>query len=197
MSSQTDPAVPLAVTVPLQDSPLEPPSRDRIRKLRRHLVEAMRDLREAKQPELLIQRPDAEPDGFAAEVVRTGCATCRGFCCKGGGDHAYVDERTMARVRRDLSELDARAVIRRYVEAVAPLSYRGSCLFHGERGCNLPRSLRADLCNSYYCKGLQDFLLRDPRPTTVLIVATRNGKERRSAALPQVAAVEEMPSHAS
>jgi hypothetical protein len=169
------------VTVPLQDSPLEPPQRDRIRKLRRHLVEAMRDLREANRPERLIQRPAPEPTGFAAEVVRTGCATCRGFCCKGGGEHAYIDERTMARVRRDRPDLDARAVIRCYVDAVAPLSYRGSCLFHGRHGCTLPRALRAELCNSYYCGGLQDFLRRDPQPAEVVIVAAWNGKERTSA----------------
>src|SRR3954447_18700631 len=142
---------PVTVTVPLQNSDLVPPAPERVRKLRRHLIEAMRDLREAKRPDRLIQPLTEEPTGFARDVVREGCAQCEGFCCKGGGEQAYIDERTMARVRRDHPDLDARAIIRCYVEAVAALAYRDSCLFHGRHGCTLPRSLRAELCNSYYC----------------------------------------------
>jgi hypothetical protein len=178
-SSMPEPP-PVTVTVPLQDSDLAPSAPDRVRRLRRHLVEAMRDLREAKRPDRLIQPATEEPTGFARNVVREGCAQCRGFCCKGGGEHAYIDERTMARVRRDRPDLDARAIIRCYVEALAPLAYRDSCLFHSRDGCTLPRSLRAELCNSYYCNGLRDFLKHDPPPERVVIVATRGGVERRA-----------------
>jgi hypothetical protein len=143
----------------------------------------MRALREAKRPDRLIQPATSEPTGFAARVVRAGCATCQGFCCKGGGEHAYIDERTMARVRRDRPELDARAVIRCYVAAVAPRAYQGSCLFHGRTGCTLPRGLRAELCNSYYCSGLRDFLRRTGDFADAVIVAVRDGRERRSPVL--------------
>jgi hypothetical protein len=182
MSSRTEAvaAPPLTVRVPFQDSPLEPPSRDRVRKLRRHLVESMRDLREAKRPDRLIQQATPEPTGFLAEVARVGCATCQGFCCKGGGEHAYIDERTMARVRRDRPDLDARGVIRLYLDALAPQAYRGSCLFHGSGGCTLPRPLRAELCNSYYCNGLRDLLRGVDAPAAVEVVAARDGHERRS-----------------
>jgi hypothetical protein len=185
MSSRTEAAVKPQVTVavPFQDSPLESPSRARVHKLRHHLVDSMRDLREARRPDRLIQPTAPEPSGFAAEVARTGCATCQGFCCKGGGEHAYIDERTMARVRRDHPELDARGIIRLYTDALAPLAYRGSCLFHGPAGCTLPRPLRAELCNSYYCNGLRDFLRRGDEPATAVVVAARDGRERRSAVL--------------
>ena len=178
MSLRTDPVV--TVSVPFQDSPLEPPPPERVRRLRRHLVSSLRDLREARRPDRLIQPATAEPAGFAADVVRTGCATCQGFCCKGGGEHAYIDERTMARVRRDHPDLDARQVIRLYIEALAPLAYRGSCLFHGARGCTLPRPLRAELCNSYYCNGLRDYLRRGDEPDRVTIMAERNGQGRQA-----------------
>ena len=180
MSSRTEAVAepPVTVRVPFQDSPLEPPPQDRVRKLRRHLVESMRDLREVKRPERLIQSATPEPSGFAAEVARAGCATCQGFCCRGGGEHAYIDERTMARVRRDRPDLDARGVIRLYRDALAPLAYRGSCLFHGPGGCTLPRPLRAELCNSYYCNGLRDFLRRGDEPRHVMVVAARGGEER-------------------
>jgi hypothetical protein len=178
-------AEPMVVRVPFQDTPLVPPDPERVRKLRLHLVEAMRDLRTAKRPDRLIQPATSEPTGFAAAVVRTGCATCQGHCCRGGGEHAYLDERTLARVRTARPELEARAVIGLYVAALAPRAYAGSCLFHGESGCTLPRLLRAELCNSYYCNGLRDVLRLPVLPDAVVIQAERGGQRRRSAVLRQ------------
>ena len=97
-----------------------------------------------------------------AAVLRAGCAACQGQCCLGGGEHAWLDERTMARVRRERPELNSRALIAAYIRQVASLSYAGSCLFHGVGGCTLEPELRAELCSSYYCNGLQSFL---DRPT--------------------------------
>lgn len=170
------------VAVPAQDSPLVAPTPDRVRALKRHLVESLRDLREAKHPERLIQKRTAQPEGFAAEIVRAGCTACRGHCCKGGGEHAYLDERTMARVRRDNPDLDAAAVIALYVGSVATEGNAGSCLFHGAAGCTLAKPLRAELCNTYYCNGLWDFLKMRPLPTDVEIVAKRGAIERRAVA---------------
>jgi hypothetical protein len=171
------------VTVPLQNETLEPPPAARVRALKRHLVESLRDPWIARRPDRLIQKATPEPGGFEAEVLGTGCATCQGYCCTGGGDHAYIDSRTMARVRRDNPGLSERAIVRLYLARLAPLSYRGSCLFHGPTGCTLGRALRAELCNSYYCNGLKAFMKHEQPPDRVQIVATRNGMERRSAVL--------------
>ena len=174
---------PVLVTVPLLSETLEPPPPGRVRALKRHLVQSLRDLRIAKRPDRLIQRTVPEPVGFAAAVLRAGCATCQGHCCKGGGDHAYIDERTMARVRRDNPDLNARAIIGLFLARLAPFAYKGSCLFHGEEGCTLGRGLRAELCNAYYCNGLQDFLKRTDVPDSIQIVAARNGIEHRSSVI--------------
>ncbi len=174
---------PSQVTVPYQDTALEPVAPARVRALRRHLVDSLRDLRSAKHPERLIQKPTPVLEGFTATVAAEGCARCRGFCCQKGGEHAYIDDRTMARVRRDHPELDARAVIRLYVDAVAPVGFAGSCVFHGPNGCTLARALRAELCNSYYCTGLWDFLNKKEKPDAVVVVAARNGKGSRSGVL--------------
>ena len=32
---------------------------------------------------------------------------------------------------------------------------RRSCVYHGADGCALPRALRSDTCNRYFCEGLQ------------------------------------------
>ncbi len=151
------------ITVPHQNRPLEPPSPERVRRLRRHLVESLRDLRAAKRPDRLVQPRTPQPDGDVAAVLRAGCAACQGHCCLSGGEHAWLDERTMARVRRERPELNARKLIAAYIRQVADLSYAGSCLFHGAAGCTLNPELRAELCSSYYCNGLQSFLNRPPR----------------------------------
>jgi hypothetical protein len=173
----------IVVTVPLFDATLEPPPPARVRAFKKHLARSLRDLRSAKRPDRLVQKAAPEPAGLTAAVLSTGCATCRGHCCKGGGDHAYIDERTMARVRRDRPDLDARGVIGLYLARLPPLAYNGSCLFHGPNGCGLERALRAELCNAYYCDGLKEFLRLSDAPDQVRIVATRNGVERRSAAM--------------
>ncbi len=160
------------VIVPHQDRALEPPSRDRVHRLRRHLVESLRDLRTAKRPDRLIQPPPPEHPAEITAVLQAGCAACQGHCCLGGGEHAYLDERTMARVRRDQPDLNARAVIAAYVRHIAKLSYQGSCLFHGAAGCTLDPSLRSTLCSTYYCDGLKDFLRQPADPARVTIRAT-------------------------
>ena len=58
------------VTVPRLNDVLEPPSPGRVRALKRHLVQSLRDLRVAKRPERLIQPPTPEPTGFTATVAR-------------------------------------------------------------------------------------------------------------------------------
>ena len=174
---------PAIVPVPLLNETQEPPPPARIRAQKRHLIRSLRDLRAARRPDKLIQKPSPVPEGFVATVLLEGCIQCQGHCCKGGGEHAYIDSRTMARVRRDNPGLDARAIIQLFMTRIAPVSYRLSCLFHGPAGCVLGRQLRAELCNAYYCNGLRDFLKADPVPDRVQVVAARDGLERRSAVL--------------
>jgi hypothetical protein len=170
-------SAPIEITVPYQDRSVERPPAERVRRLRRHLVDSLRDLRAAKRPDRLIKPNPPAPPEDAVAVLRAGCVACRGHCCLGGGDHAWLDERTMARVRRDRPQLDARGIIAAYLGQIAERSYAGSCLFHGAAGCTLEAGLRADLCLSYYCNGLQAFLRhragagQDVSPVVVRAVA--------------------------
>ena len=174
---------PVIVPVPLLRERLELPSPKRVRELKKHLIRSLRALRVAKRPERLIQPRDPAPTGFTGQVLRAGCATCKGHCCKGGGEHAYLDERTMARVRHENPDHDARGIIGLYLARLPPVSYQNSCLYHGPGGCTLGRGLRAELCNVYYCNGLRDFQKLDPVPARVRVVAARDGEQRRSAIL--------------
>jgi hypothetical protein len=167
----------LSVMVPRSDKALVPTSAARVRRLRKHLVEMLREaeaLKKASSP------CPAGPTGFAARVARAACSLCRGWCCQKGGDDAFVDDQTMARVRRDRPQLDAQALLRIYVARVPVLAYQDSCIFHGKRGCTLDRSLRADICNGYFCRSLGAYVKSGETRAPTTVIAGEGEKIRRS-----------------
>jgi hypothetical protein len=172
-----------AVTVPLNRKALAPVSPERVRRLRKHLVESLRGERVLKYKDRSASPVRPEPEGFAGVVARTACALCKGWCCKGGEEHAYLDERAMARVRRARPELDARAVLRLYSERVPQAAYRDSCIFHAPEGCTLDRTLRSDVCNSYFCSGLGHFVTGGDGAVSVVVIAGEGEATRTSPVL--------------
>jgi hypothetical protein len=160
----------LPVMVPRNDKRLVPVSPERVQSLRQHLIEALSDLRKARRIERLASPTVPEPTGFPAIVARAACSLCRGSCCKYGGDHAFIGDRTLARVRLANPKMTEQAMLNLYLERVPAAAYRDSCIFHGEHGCTLDRSMRADVCNTYFCGGLASYLKSrsDPGPTVVL-----------------------------
>lgn len=177
-TSQTDTQPTVGIEVPGQREALAPPPAERVRALKRHLIASFRDLVAARRKDRLIQKRAAAPDGPHGSAVAGACAHCAGSCCMAGGTHAFIDERTLARVCAERPALGARAVLSAYVGAVAPRSYLGSCLFHGETGCTLERGLRAELCNAYYCNGLKDVLRISLKVGDSVVVRTHAGEER-------------------
>jgi len=170
----------LPVMVLRNDKPTVPISAERVRRLRKHLVVTLRALRKLKSSEHFVSPLQAEPEGFAGRVARTACSLCKGWCCKNGDDHAFLDETTLARVRSARPALDVGAVLRLYVERVPEVGYENSCIFHGKQGCTLDRSLRSDVCNSYFCGGLHDYMAGGDAATPTRIIAGVGDKMRTS-----------------
>jgi hypothetical protein len=169
----------LPVIVPRSDKVLVATSAARVRRLREHLRAALHTM---KDPKCSTSPLRPEPEGFAARVARTACSLCRGWCCRNGGDDGFLDDRTMARVRIARPDMDARAVLRLYIDRVPEAVYKDSCIFHGKRGCTLDRSLRADVCNSYFCGGLGTYMrMRTAVPQR--IIAGESDKMRTSPVL--------------
>jgi hypothetical protein len=56
-------------------------------------------------------------------------------------------------------------------------------VFHGEAGCTLDRSLRSDVCNSYFCTGLGKFVKGEAAPAAAVVIATQDGETRMSPVL--------------
>ena len=171
------------VMVPRNDRALVPTSPERVRRLRMHLVATLRASRTTTDHERSAVALWPGPEGFAARVVQTACSLCKGWCCKGGGDHAYLDGLTMARVRRARQEMNAYEVSRLYVERVPAIGYEGSCVFHGKQGCTLDRSLRSDVCNAYFCEGLDTYVTGGDVRAPVIIIAGEGDKMRTSPTL--------------
>ena len=171
------------VMVPRNDKPLVAVSPQRARRLREHLIKELQDLRKAKHLERFASPVRPEPAGFAARVVQTACSLCKGWCCRNGGDDGFLDDRTLARVRLSNPGMTENALLRLYVDRVPAVAYPDSCIFHGSRGCTLDRSMRADVCNSYFCGGVSTYLKSEDLESPTMIIAGEGDKMRTSQVL--------------
>ena len=83
------------------------------------------------------------------------CTTCRGTCCKSGEDHAYLTRAVLARVKREQRMASQASLLEAYLARVPKLARQGSCIFHGDQGCALPRPMRSETCNQFICYPLR------------------------------------------
>jgi hypothetical protein len=152
------------VIVPRNDGSLVPTAPERVHRLREHLERLFNSMRQ-NEPASIV-RP--APEGFAARVAGAACTLCRGWCCRNGKDDAFLDEATIARV--PAGQVSTAEAIEMYVERVPDAGYQDSCIFHGAKGCTLDRSMRSDVCNSYFCYGLHSFIasVEEAGPTVVI-----------------------------
>jgi hypothetical protein len=170
------------VMVPRSDKTLAAIPPKRVRQLREHLIKALRELRTAKPLERFASRLRPEPADFPARVATTACSLCKGWCCRNGGDDAFLDDRTLARVRIANPSMTEADLLHLYLDRLPPVAYRDSCIFHGARGCTLDRSLRSDVCNSYFCGGLGDYM-KTGATVPVKVIAGEGNQMRTSPVL--------------
>jgi hypothetical protein len=152
------------VIVPRNDRRLIPTPPERVKNLRQRLAALLTQMR-ANEPASSVQ-PGL--DGFATRVATAACTLCKGWCCKNGDDDGFLDEATLARAWPDMT---ADAIIHMYVERVPDIGYEGSCIFHGEKGCTLPRHFRSNVCNVYFCGGLHAFIQSDEKAGPTIVIA--------------------------
>lgn len=125
--------------------------------------------------------PDPTPEAQA--VMRMACSCCKGLCCEGGADHAYLKVETIRRCMAEHPEQRPRDVLAAYLDRVGHRTYEGSCIFHQSNGCALTRDMRADLCNRHYCKALQELQQNLPTeaPIRAFFVSAHYGAIRAAA----------------
>jgi hypothetical protein len=110
-------------------------------------------------PTAPVRRPD---DGrseaeFEAErkLLGAGCAACRGQCCHLGGNHAFNEVNTMMLYLQRFPTHDDETIVSRYLSYLAPRTLSRGCVYQEEGGCSLPRDLRSDVCNRFYCTSIR------------------------------------------
>ena len=103
------------------------------------------------------------------------CTCCRGACCSGGGDHAYLRVETMVAHRRAEPDLEPADLIARYLDRIPTRTIPGGCVNQTTTGCSLPRAWRSETCNSFYCGPLRDYLEDADETAPVLAIQRDHG----------------------
>lgn len=128
----------------------------RKRAFRDHLNQAIAAAAAAPQAaDALPIQPDAPHE--AAQLLGGACALCKGACCLGGGNHAYLRESTLVRVMRAQPALRPRHILDLYLAQLGNKTYENACIYQGETGCVLPLELRSNVCSDYFCPPLRQF----------------------------------------
>ncbi|MCK7595945.1 hypothetical protein M0G74_01525 [Microbulbifer sp. CAU 1566] len=98
-------------------------------------------LREAQQREA----PELEAIGDHL------CSLCKGACCSSGQDHAYLSPLSIRRAMDANPDLDGQGIVSLYLACLPEESIENACINQTSTGCSLPKALRSDICNAYFC----------------------------------------------
>ena len=130
-----------------------PPDASDIDDLRAHLVALEADDRPPPPPD----DDDAVHGAAATAMAANLCALCRGRCCRlGRQGRAFLAPRQLRAWLAERPGATWTDAVDHYIALVPPVHLQHSCLFHGERGCVLPRERRSDVCNDFACDPLGD-----------------------------------------
>lgn len=111
---------------------------------------------EAYTKRLSMENDFALNDGLQA-ISDKLCTMCKGGCCASGKEHAYLSVFSMRRYMDEHSEETSQSILTQYLSCLKPESIENSCINHTLTGCSLPRELRSDICNSFYCESLKAY----------------------------------------
>ena len=103
----------------------------------------------AEDPDFVNSRTNEAGDPVTLDAA---CIACRGECCTlGAVTHAFIGPRTIGWYRRSRPEATPQSARADYLSHVPDTRLSGSCVYHGEMGCVLPRDMRASVCNAFSC----------------------------------------------
>lgn len=108
-------------------------------------------------------------------ILGAGCAVCQGRCCWQGGVQAYLTVELVLRFRAQHPHATAEDVYREYDSRLGDQTYEDSCVYHQERGCALPRDLRADICNRFECEELDELRREAPAAGEAVLLVALDG----------------------
>ena len=110
-------------------------------------------------------------------ICDTMCSMCKGGCCADGKEHAYISPVIIRRQMDANPELQEEDILATYISNIASKTALNACINQTETGCALPRELRADICNSYFCGPISSYIKNMPPLETlkpVLVIQRSN-----------------------
>lgn len=148
----------------MQRQPAIEQAADRIERLRKHLHELAAEVLdlpvdgELSSPDLSEAANKASSQPALESACSAACALCKGDCCLSGGEHfAYLTADTIRRRRKARPEATASEIASEYLSFIPRRAVAGGCFYQAAAGCTLPRELRSDVCNGYFCDELHRF----------------------------------------
>lgn len=152
------------VMIPTGLAATEPLQQERIDKYRAHLQQVIEEASGySNADEVPVDQHHTAHDRLAKQDVFLAanpkisrlsdrlCTLCAGGCCSMGEEHAYISAVTIRRLMDSHRELDCEAILQTYIGFIGTEGITGACINQTERGCALPRDLRSDVCNLYFC----------------------------------------------
>lgn len=131
----------------------------------RNALEAMR-----KNTALFNAEPQLE------KISDALCTFCKGGCCSEGATHAFISAVTIRRRLDENPDLTPDQVLQEYLAYLPAQALENSCVNQTRHGCALPRELRSDVCNSFYCEPLRHLQRQwtQERPAQVFAIQHAN-----------------------
>jgi hypothetical protein len=173
-----DPASLRLAIIPYYNQPVVKLSRKRRAEFRTHLAGLLRQAFDGKFDSAAVADLEAELRHHAQAqsddpAIGAACTVCTGFCCREGGTRAYLEVGVIRSYMARHPGMRLREVAKAYLSKLPDATSKGSCVYHGPRGCGLPREMRSSLCNTHYCGGMKDLRneIASEGPKTVLLVA--------------------------
>lgn len=147
------------VVLPAASHRLEEPSPDRRQRYQEHLASIIAEAVAGNDDDAAPAQATVIP-GDPVPLAEQFCAQCRGGCCSMGRERAYLNAGTIRRLMRLRPELSPDQISAEYLDHVSERTVAGSCINHTSTGCGLPREMRSDTCNAFYCKELRTWQAR-------------------------------------
>jgi len=107
------------------------------------------------EPPAPLPTVDRAGENPVSKLLDRACGTCRGRCCRmAGKKNAYLAPESIQVYRARNPSVSTDDIVTAYLSRIPDETYEGSCVFHGRRGCVLPRLLRSEMCNWFLCDSL-------------------------------------------
>jgi len=121
-------------------------------------------IKDDKHPALNIPSLDTQKMDYLNQQI---CKACQGRCCLNAGDHSYLQVETIKRYATQHPNLSPEQIKQNYAHRIPEKTHNQSCLNHTQTGCALPKEMRSDVCNNFYCSTIKEFNINFSLPPTI------------------------------